>query len=81
MDDERILDRIDDLVQEVHDLQARAADDDGLDAGDAVLLRDLEVERDRCWDLLRRRRALRIAGGDPDDAELQDAETVETYRQ
>jgi hypothetical protein len=81
MDDDTILDRIDDLVREVHDLQQRAAEDDGLDAGDAVLLRELEIQRDRCWDLLRRRRALRNAGGDPDDAELQDAETVESYRQ
>lgn len=81
MDDESILGRIDELVQQVHDLQERAAEDDGLDAGDAVLLRDLETERDRCWDLLRRRRALREAGGDPDVAEAQDADTVESYRQ
>jgi hypothetical protein len=81
MDDDSILDRIDDLVQEVHDLQERAAEDDALDAGDAVLLRELEIERDRCWDLLRRRRALRAAGGDPDEAEVQDAETVESYQQ
>jgi hypothetical protein len=81
MDDDTILDRIDDLVQEVHELQERAAEDDGLDAGDAALLRGLEVERDRCWDLLRRRRALRAAGGDPDDAEVQDGETVESYQQ
>ncbi len=81
MEDDTILERIDDLVQEVHDLQERAAEDDGLDAGDAVLLRELEVERDRCWDLLRRRRALRSVGDDPDRAELQDAETVESYRQ
>jgi hypothetical protein len=81
MDDDAILDRIDQLAEEVHDLQERAGEDDGLDAGDAVLLRELEIERDRCWDLLRRRRALREAGGDPDDAEVQDAETVESYRQ
>lgn len=81
MDDDSILDRIDDLVHEVHELQERAAEDDGLAADDAVLLRQLEVERDRCWDLLRRRRARRDAGHDPEDAELQDAETVESYRQ
>ena len=81
MDDDAILERIDHLVHQVHDLQERAAADDGLDAGDAALLRDLEVERDRCWDLLRRRRALREAGGDPDEAEAQDGTTVESYQQ
>jgi hypothetical protein len=44
-------------------------------------LRALEVELDRCWDLLRQRRALRAAGGDPDDAQVRDADTVERYLQ
>jgi hypothetical protein len=44
-------------------------------------LRAVEVELDRCWDLLRRRRALRAAGGDPDAVEARDAETVERYLQ
>jgi hypothetical protein len=35
----------------------------------------------RCWDLLRRRRAIRGAGGDPDSAEVHDAGTVEGYLQ
>ena len=41
----------------------------------------MQVELDRCWDLLRQRRALRSAGGDPDSAALRDADTVEHYRQ
>ena len=44
-------------------------------------LADVRVELDRCWDLLRQRRALRDAGGDPDDAEVRDADVVENYRQ
>ena len=44
-------------------------------------LRAVEVELDRCWDLLRQRRARRDAGGDPDDAQTRDAETVERYLQ
>jgi hypothetical protein len=42
-------------------------------------LRAVEVELDRCWDLLRRRRALRDAGGDPEQATARDPDTVERY--
>jgi len=41
----------------------------------------IEVELDRCWDLLRQRRALRSAGADPDDAAVRDSATVEGYLQ
>ena len=41
----------------------------------------VEVELDRCWDLLRQRRALRDAGGDPGGAQVRDADTVERYLQ
>ena len=81
MDDNQILENIDRLVAEVHRLQARAQEDDGLEADDAMLLVELERERDRCWDLLRQRRAKRDAGLDPDSAEARDADTVESYRQ
>jgi hypothetical protein len=39
------------------------------------------VELDRCWDLLRQRRAKREFDQNPDDAEARDAGTVENYRQ
>jgi uncharacterized protein DUF2630 len=35
----------------------------------------------RCWDLLRRRRAIGGAGGDPGRADVRDARTVERYLQ
>jgi hypothetical protein len=41
----------------------------------------VEVELDRCWDLLRQRRALRGAGANPDEAQVRDADTVERYQQ
>jgi hypothetical protein len=41
----------------------------------------VRVELDRCWDLLRQRRALRNAGADPDDAAVRDADVVEKYWQ
>jgi hypothetical protein len=84
MDDQSILSRIEALVAEEHSLQSdereRAAADAGLDA-DHERLAAVSVELDRCWDLLRRRRALREAGADPDDAEPRDPGTVEGYLQ
>jgi hypothetical protein len=43
--------------------------------------RSARVDLDRCWDLLRQRRALRSAGGDPDEAAARDERTVEGYLQ
>ena len=84
MSDESIAARIERLVGEEHDLRAReqtdAADDNALET-DRERLRSVEVELDRCWDLLRQRRALRDAGADPEQAEARDAGTVEGYQQ
>ena len=84
MSDESIAARIERLVDEEHELrnreQADAADDDALET-DRDRLSSVEVELDRCWDLLRQRRALREAGADPDGAEVRDAGTVEGYQQ
>ena len=84
MADESIAARIERLVGEEQELrqreQADRAEDDALDA-DRSRLRDVEVELDRCWDLLRQRRALRDAGADPDDAQVRDEGTVERYLQ
>jgi hypothetical protein len=44
-------------------------------------LREVEVELDRCWDLLRQRRAREEFGLDPDDAEARSADTVGHYEQ
>jgi uncharacterized protein DUF2630 len=84
MSDESIASRIENLVTEEHQLRAReqadSSDTSALEA-DAERLRAVEVELDRCWDLLRQRRAFRDAGGDPEQAEVRDAETVERYLQ
>jgi hypothetical protein len=84
MSDESIAARIERLVTEEHDLRDReqsdSSDPDALE-GDRGRLRAVEVELDRCWDLLRQRRALREAGSDPDQAEAREAETVERYLQ
>jgi hypothetical protein len=84
MDDESILGRIDALVKEEHALQSReegdAVDSDAL-ADDRQRLERVSVELDRCWDLLRQRRAKRAAGENPDDAQSRDEGTVEKYLQ
>jgi len=84
MDDESILGRIDALVKEEHALQNReegdAVDGEAL-ADDRQRLERVSVELDRCWDLLRQRRAKRAAGENPDDARARDEGTVEKYLQ
>ena len=84
MSDETIAGRIERLVTEEHELrnreQADAPHEDALEA-DRERLSAVEVELDRCWDLLRQRRALRDAGADPEQAQARDADTVEHYQQ
>jgi uncharacterized protein DUF2630 len=84
MSDESIAARIERLVTEEHELrgreQADRPDDDALEA-DRERLSAVELELDRCWDLLRQRRAFREAGSDPDQATARDADTVERYLQ
>jgi hypothetical protein len=84
MSDESIATRIDELVSEEKELRAREQadreDEDSLEA-DRERLRAVEVELDRCWDLLRQRRAKEEFGQDPDDADARSAGTVENYEQ
>ena len=84
MSDESIAARIDKLVTEEKELRGREQqdrdDDDSLEA-DRERLRAVEVELDRCWDLLRQRRAKEEFDQDPDDAEARSAGTVENYKQ
>jgi hypothetical protein len=82
--DESIAARIERLVSEEHELRDRERVDSPNPAAleqDKERLRAVEVELDRCWDLLRQRRALRDAGSDPEQAAVRDADTVEHYQQ
>ena len=84
MADESVTDRIERLVAEEHALRSReqadSSDEAALDA-DRRRLDEVSVELDRCWDLLRQRRARRAAGEDPEGARARDADTVEHYLQ
>jgi hypothetical protein len=84
MSDESIAARIERLVTEEEDLRRRekkdSPDADALER-DRDRLRAVEVELDRCWDLLRQRRAREEFGLDPDDASARGADTVEHYEQ
>jgi hypothetical protein len=42
-------------------------------------LREIEVQLDQCWDLLRQRQARRDAGADPDGASVRPPGQVEGY--
>ena len=78
MDDEDLIHRISALVEEEHALERT---DGELATEEVDRLQSLEVQLDQCWDLLRRRRARRRAGEDPDAVEVRDPETVEHYQQ
>ena len=80
MDDRQLMNRIGALVEEEHTLE-RQATGDGLDENQEARLRELEVQLDQCWDLLRQRRARRDAGQDPDTAQVRPEGTVEGYLQ
>jgi Protein of unknown function (DUF2630) len=80
MDDQDLITRIHGLVDEEHRLEQHASGH-GLTSDDASRLRDLEVQLDQCWDLLRQRRARRNAGLDPDTAAPREGTVVEHYQQ
>jgi hypothetical protein len=77
--DTSVADHIEQLVAEEHRLLDRGGAQRGLTPEEHARLEEVRVALDRLWDLLRQRRALRDAGGDPDDATERDADTVENY--
>ena len=78
MEDQQVIDRINSLAHEEHDLFEREARGEVTDA-ERERLKRLEVTLDQCWDLLHQRRARRSAGLDPDQAAVRDERTVEGY--
>jgi hypothetical protein len=68
------------LVAEEHRLWTHEASGNGSD-DDRRRLAEIKVELDRYWDLLRRRRSVADAGGDPEGVEMRSEGTVEGYLQ
>ncbi len=77
--DNNPLSRISELVEEERELRGRLQRHEISKDEEHARLRDLEVQLDQCWDLLRQRRALRETGGDPREAQIRPPDEVEGY--
>jgi uncharacterized protein DUF2630 len=77
MDDSQVHGTIEWVVAEQHELWEREAAANASET-DRQRLRELEVSLDQCWDVLRRRRALREAGR---AADVRAPELVEDHEQ
>ena len=80
MQDPQIHNSIEQLVDEEHDLWRREADGTATD-DDRRRLKNVKVQLDQCWDLLRQRRAKREFGQDPEQTEVRRSDVVENYEQ
>jgi hypothetical protein len=72
--DAEILDRIQGLVEQQHQLRSQGH-------ADAARLARLDEAIDQCWDLLRQRQAREEFGLDPGNVSARDTGTVEGYQQ
>jgi hypothetical protein len=78
MDDQGIMDRINELAHEQHEIWGREARGETSDA-DHHRLRRIDILLDQLWDLLHQRRALRTAGLNPNEAAMREERIVEGY--
>ncbi|MFC7528812.1 DUF2630 family protein [Actinoplanes sp. GCM10030250] len=81
MDDKSVLSRINGLVDEEHDLRQQLSQGKISSDEEHARLKELEEALDQCWDLLRRRRAARSVGNDPDAVQAHGVSEVEGYIQ
>ncbi|HWY01978.1 MAG TPA: DUF2630 family protein [Mycobacterium sp.] len=77
--DSDALAHIRDLVAEEKALRAQLQRRDITESEEHERLRQVEIELDQCWDLLRQRRALRETGADPREAAVRPPGQVEGY--
>jgi hypothetical protein len=80
MNDAEIVQHIDSLMDEEHQLERDHGERELTDA-ERSRLGQIEVQLDQCWDLLRQRRARRHAGKDPVEAQVRPGDVVEHYQQ
>ena len=78
MEDQGVIERINELAHEEHELFQKESSGQATEA-DRERLSRLQVTLDQCWDLLHQRRARRAAGQDPAQAKVRDEKTVEGY--
>ncbi len=78
MDDQQIVERINELAHQEHELWETESRGEASEA-ERERLKELQVTLDQCWDLLHQRRARRSAGMDPDESRVRDAREVEGY--
>jgi hypothetical protein len=81
MDQHEILQEVEALVDQEHELRARAQRGELDPVEEQAQLRRVEEALDQCWDLLRQRRARQEAGQDPDQAVVRPVSEVENYQQ
>ena len=81
MNDKEILGHIDELIQTEHELRAKLAAGELSGHEEQARLKAAEEALDRCWDLLRQRRARREFGEDPGQSAERPASEVEEYLQ
>jgi hypothetical protein len=80
VDDAQIHSKIEELVAEEHRLWDDEAKGGNTEA-DSQKLADVKIALDKCWDLLRQRRAFAENKLDPDAAQSRDESVVENYLQ
>jgi uncharacterized protein DUF2630 len=76
--DADVIDRIEGLAHEEHALFEKESRGEA-SSRERSRLKEIEVQLDQCYDLLRQRRARRAAGLDPEGAAVRDESTVEGY--
>jgi uncharacterized protein DUF2630 len=81
MDDNTVLSRIHGLVDEEHKLRTQLTKGEISSSEEHARLKELEEALDQCWDLLRRRRAAREVGNDPNAEQAHSVSEVEGYFQ
>ncbi|WP_128803885.1 MULTISPECIES: DUF2630 family protein [unclassified Streptomyces] len=78
--DQQILSRITEMVEDERKLRASVAAGEIDSETERQRLDRLERELDRCWDLLRQRRAKTEFGANPDEAHVRPSSQVEGYQ-
>lgn len=73
--DKDVHDRINTLANEEHELFSKEARGEATHA-ERERLKEIEIQLDRCWDLLHQRRARRAAGLDVGDLRVRETETL-----